>query len=100
MSRPAIELHGKASMGSFHVVIAMTAGEKRAQIAYVSGAEELQKANDLLATLTYPQDFPDATPVRVVRKAVFSCSIYTKDCTVVLAPAWGRRGGKLSEGTV
>jgi len=71
-----------------HVVIAMTAGEKRAQIAYVSGAEELQKANDLLATLKYPQDFPDATPVRVVRKAVFSCSIYAKDCTLVLAPTW------------
>jgi tetratricopeptide (TPR) repeat protein len=76
-----------------HVVIAMTAGEKRAQIAYVSGAEELQKANDLLAKLKYPQDFPDATRVRVVRKAVFSCSIYTKDCTIVLAPTWDSAAG-------
>jgi tetratricopeptide (TPR) repeat protein len=76
-----------------HVVIALTAGEKRAQIAYVSGAEELQKANDLLVTLKYPQDFPDATPVRVVRKAVFSCSIYAKDCTVVLAPTWDAAAG-------
>ena len=76
-----------------NVIIAMTAGEKRARIAYVSGAAELQKANDLLARLKYPQDFPDATPARVVRKAVFSCSIYTKDCTLVLAPAWDAAAG-------
>ena len=76
-----------------HVAIALTTGEKRAQIVYVSGAEELQKAADLLATLKYPQDFPDATPVRVVREAVFSCSIYTKDCTLVLAPTLDAAAG-------
>ena len=76
-----------------HIVIALTAGEKRAQIAYLSGAEELQKANDLLASLKYPQEFPDATPARVVRQAVFSCSIYTKDCTLVLAPTWDAAAG-------
>ena len=76
-----------------HVAIALTAGEKRAQVAYISGAEELQKANDLLAMLKYPQVFPDSTPVRVIRKAVFSCSIYTKECTVVLAPTLDAAAG-------
>ena len=61
-----------------HVVIALTAGEKRAQVAHVSGAEELQKADELLANLKYPQQFPDETPVR---KATFSFSIRTKDWT-------------------
>jgi len=70
-----------------HIVIVLTSGGKQAEIAYVSGAEELQKANGVLAAVKYPQTFPDSTPVRVVRKAVFSCSVYSKDCAIVLMPA-------------
>jgi hypothetical protein len=37
----------------------------------------------VLTGLKYPQSFPDAAPARVIRKAVFSCSIYSKNCTLV-----------------
>lgn len=76
-----------------HVTIAMTAGEKLAQVAYVSGAEELKKATGVLANLKYPQTFPDTTPARILRKAIFSCSVYTKDCTLVLTPTLDAAAG-------
>lgn len=38
----------------------------------------------VLTGLKYPQCFPDSTPVRIIRKAILSCSIYSKNCTLVL----------------
>jgi len=52
-------------------------------VVFLSGAEELRKAVQVLTGLKYPQSFPDAAPARVIRKAVFSCSIYSKNCTLV-----------------
>ena len=72
---------------SAHIVIALTTGGKEANVAFVSGADELRKASQALAATKYPQSFPDSTPVRIVRKGVFSCSIYTKDCVLVLIPS-------------
>ena len=47
-------------------------------------AEELRGAIAALAALKYPQSFPDNTATRVIRKAILSCSIYSKSCTLVL----------------
>src|SRR5579862_1061604 len=69
------------------VVIALTSGSKEAEVSFVSGAEELHQGKAALEGLKYPQSFPDNRPARVVRKGIFSCSVYTKDCLLVLMQA-------------
>ena len=54
-------------------------GAKAEEVVFQSGAEELRKAIPVLSGLKYPQSFPEATPVRVIRKAILSCSIYSKE---------------------
>src|SRR2546427_6270301 len=53
---------------------------------FVSGAEELRNAIAAIAATKFSQLSPDDTPIRILRKATFSCSIYTKDCFLVLMP--------------
>jgi uncharacterized protein DUF3857/tetratricopeptide repeat protein/transglutaminase superfamily protein len=64
--------------------ILITNGQKTGDAVFLSGAEELHGAIKDLAALQYPQSFPDDTPTRVIRKAILSCSIYSKNCTLVL----------------
>lgn len=69
---------------SANVVISIANGPKGEEVVFQSGAEELRKAIPVLKGLKYPQSFPDATPARVIRKAILSCSIYSKNCTLIL----------------
>lgn len=74
----------QANSVSANVVIFIVNGPKEAEVVFQSGAEELRKAIPVLTRLKYPQSFPDATPARIIRKAILSCSIYSKNCTLVL----------------
>ena len=74
----------QANSVSANVLISIVNGSKAEEVVFQSGAEELRKAIPVLSGLKYPQSFPDATPVRVLRKAILSCSIYSKNCTLVL----------------
>jgi len=65
-------------------LISITNGHKTGDAVFLSGAEELRGAIAALAALKYPQPFPDDVPARVIRKAILSCSIYSKNCTLVL----------------
>ena len=76
------KLHANSVSGDF--LISITNGLKVDAVVFLSGAEELRKAVPVLTSLKYPQSFPDAAPARIIRKAVFSCSIYSKNCTLVL----------------
>jgi len=69
-----------------HFVISLSPDSKDAGIAFVSGAEELRGANAALRRIKYPQTFPDNSKVHVLRKAVFSCSVYMKECVLLLMP--------------
>lgn len=69
------------------VVISLRPGSEEASVTFISGAEELRKGISALAVTKYPQTFPDNTPVQILRKAAFSCSVYTKDCVLLLVPA-------------
>lgn len=78
------KLQGSPRMATF--AISLTNGPRVDNVVFLSGAEELRKAITALAATKYPQPFPDDTPTRILRKATFSCSIYTKDCILVLMP--------------
>jgi len=66
------------------VVLSLTNGTKVDNVSVVSGAEELRDAVADIAVAKYPQTFPNDTPVRILRKATLSCSIYTKECFLIL----------------
>ena len=74
----------QANFVSADFLISVTNGHKSNDAVFLSGAEELRGAIAALAALKYPQSFPDDTPARVIRKAILSCSIYSKNCTLVL----------------
>jgi tetratricopeptide (TPR) repeat protein len=74
----------QANSVSANVLLSIVNGPKVDQVVFLSGAAELRKAIPVLTSLKYPQSFPDATPTRVIRKAILSCSIYSKSCTLVL----------------
>lgn len=76
------KLHANSVSADF--LISITNGPKGDAVVFLSGAEELRKAVPVLTGLKYPQSFPDAAPARVIRKAVFNCSIHSKNCTLVL----------------
>jgi len=65
-------------------VISVSNGQKSNDAVFVSGAKELRGAISALSALKYPQSFPDDTPTVIIRKAILSCSNYSKDCTLVL----------------
>src|SRR6266581_2623034 len=74
----------QANFVSANFLISVSNGHKSNDAVFLSGAEELRNAIAALAALKYPQSFPDDTPTRVIRKAILSCSIYSKNCTLVL----------------
>jgi len=74
----------QANFVTANFLISVTNGHKSNDVVFLSGAEELRGAIAALAALKYPQSFPDDTPARVIRKAILSCSIYSKNCTLVL----------------
>jgi hypothetical protein len=78
------KLQGSSRSADF--VISLINGSKADNVVFVSGAEELRNAIAGLASVKYPQSFPDDTPTRILRKAILSCSIYTSECFLVLMP--------------
>ncbi len=74
----------QANFVTGNFLISVNNGRKSNDAVFLSGAEELRGAIAALAALKYPQSFPDDTPARVIRKAILSCSLYSKNCTLVL----------------
>jgi hypothetical protein len=66
--------------GVFTLVFSPAAVE---EVKYVSGSESLKALFDKLKSAKYQQEFPDAGPVRLVRRAMVSCS-KTGGCDAVL----------------
>jgi tetratricopeptide (TPR) repeat protein len=74
----------KANSATAQFVFSVSNGNKGNDAVFLSGAEELRGAIATLAALKYPQSFPDDIPTRVIRKAILSCSVYSKNCILVL----------------
>jgi len=53
-------------------------------VKFVSGTETLRPFEDKLSSLDYGTVFPDASPIKLVRRGTLSCSAKTGDCTFTL----------------
>lgn len=51
-------------------------------VVFVSGDEKLKSFADALRNVRYSQDFPDATPLKILRRGTLSCK--ASDCTFLL----------------
>jgi tetratricopeptide (TPR) repeat protein len=66
---------------------APSSAEKRVkpeQVKFVSGDEALKTYVTKLQAATFSVEFPDDTPIRLVRRGVLSCGADTRECHMVL----------------
>jgi Flp pilus assembly protein TadD len=59
-------------------------GAKVEGVRFISGSERLRPFAAKLRTLDYGSTFPDASPVKLVRRGTLACSAATADCTFTL----------------
>jgi len=77
----------KGNSGTAHFVISFLNSSRVENVVFLDGNEELRNGIASIAAAKFSQPAPDDTPARIIRKATLSCSIYTKDCFLVLMPA-------------
>jgi len=54
------------------------------QVKFVRGDESLRSYAGKLQTAAFPVEFPDDTPIKLVRRGVLSCTESTRQCQLVL----------------
>ncbi len=64
--------------------VLLSPGPKVKDVKLISGDDKLRGFAENLRSAKYPQQFPDDTPTRVVRRGVLSCSAATGGCAFVL----------------
>jgi len=79
----SVKLRAEASHADF--VISLTNGPKVDSVVFVRGSDELHDATAAITATKFPVSFPDATPTRILRKGSLSCSIYAKQCLLLLS---------------
>ena len=73
-----------SSKGTAHFVLVFDASSKPNRVEYVDGDSALQGVSDKLRTFDYPVKFPDASSIKIIRRAIVSCDGGT--CSAVLLP--------------
>jgi tetratricopeptide (TPR) repeat protein len=79
-----IEIPGlpkKSATAQFWIVFTRTGVE---EVKILSGEAFLGKAADQIKQHAFPQTFPDAGPVKIVRRGILSCSQLNSTCQLVL----------------
>ena len=81
--------NGKAAKAEFFLTFSATPSPenrplKPDQVKFVSGDQELRNYASRLQAATFHVEFPDDTPIRLVRRGVLSCSDSTHECQMVL----------------
>ena len=70
----------------FFVALAPAEKSSRADsVRFISGSEDLRPAAEKLRLLDYGEMFPNASPVKIIRRATLGCS--KSGCSLVLIPA-------------
>jgi tetratricopeptide (TPR) repeat protein len=77
------KLRSEASHADF--VISFINGPKVDRVVFVGGSDDLRSAVTAIAATKFPLSFPDTTPTRILRKGALSCSIYAKQCLLLLS---------------
>ena len=71
-------------------LIVFSPGVKKASVdaaQFIRGSDKLRPFADRLRSLDYGAMFPDASPIKIIRRGILSCSAGTGDCKFTLAPA-------------
>jgi len=69
--------------------VLLSPGEKNAKVEgvrFVSGSEKLRPFTSKLRSLNFGPMFPDASPMKLVRRGTLACSATTSDCIFTLIP--------------
>ena len=85
---PAGKLLSEDAKADFFV--ALSPGEKTASadaVRFISGSETLRPIAEKLRTIDYGEMFPNATPVKIIRRATLVCTTTSGDCVLILIPA-------------
>lgn len=69
-----------------HFLILLTNGPKVEDVKFVSGSEELSGAANAIRAVRFPHTFPDENETRILRRATFTCTVYTNKCNLILMP--------------
>jgi tetratricopeptide (TPR) repeat protein len=80
---------GKAAKAEFFITFSAPRSDearplKPDQVKFVSGDEELRSYASRLQAASFHVEFPDDTPIKLVRRGVLSCSDASHDCQMVL----------------
>jgi len=70
------------AQAEFYILLAP--GQKVEAVKFIKGSDTLRPLADRLRTFKYPQLFPDATPAKLVRRGILSCSSASGECAFVL----------------
>ena len=76
-------LRAEASHADF--VISLTNGPAGKNAVFLQGSDDLRNAITAISATKFPLSFPDAIPTRILRKGSLSCSIYAKQCLLLLS---------------
>jgi tetratricopeptide (TPR) repeat protein len=85
---PAGKLLAENAQADFLIVL--SPGEKSARadsVRFVSGSETMRPLAERLHALDYGAMFPDASPVKLVRRGTLSCSAKDGECVLILSRA-------------
>jgi tetratricopeptide (TPR) repeat protein/transglutaminase-like putative cysteine protease len=84
---PAGKLLKEDAQADFFVLLSPGEKEAHADAAeFVSGSEKLRPFAEPLRALDYGAVFPDASPLKIVRRGTLTCSAKTGDCSFTLIP--------------
>lgn len=79
---------GKATQtgnADFFVLLSGAGGSSHVDaVKFVSGDEKLKSYSEALRTADYHLNFPDSTPLKILRRGTLSCSVATGKCQFVL----------------
>lgn len=76
-----------SSAGSAQFALIFEASSKPQRVEWLEGAPEMRKIADLIRDREFPVRFPEASSVKIVRKATVTCE--SSACTLVLQPLEG-----------
>jgi tetratricopeptide (TPR) repeat protein len=83
---PAGKLLNEDAQGDFFVLLSPVGKEAHVNaVRFVAGSEKLRPLADRLRSLDFGSMFPDASPIKLIRRGTLTCSAKMGDCVFILA---------------
>ncbi len=79
-----VKLPGTSPKGTAHFGLVFDASSKPNRVEYLDGDSAVQGVSDKLRTFDYPVKFPDASSIKIIRRATVSCDGGV--CSALLLP--------------